>query len=76
MKCPICKEGTMKNGKSTLTVERKNALIFFKQVPALVCNNCGETFFSSDVSKQVYKIAEEAFNKGTELEVIKMKKIA
>jgi YgiT-type zinc finger domain-containing protein len=76
MTCPVCREGAMKKGTSTLTVERKGAIIFFKSVPALVCNNCGEAYFTSDVSKQVSKMADEAFKKGTELEIINMKKSA
>jgi len=76
MKCPVCKEGSTKKGKSTVTVDRKGAIVFFKDVPALICNNCGEAFFTSDISKQLYKLAQEAFAKGTELEIIKLKKVA
>jgi len=76
MKCPICKEGSTENGESTVTVERNGAIVFFKEVPALICNNCGETYFTSEISKRLFKLAQEAFNKGTELEIIRLKKVA
>ena len=76
MKCTICKEGVTKKGKSIVTVERKGAIVLFKDVPALICNNCGETYFTSEISKRLFKLAQEAFNKGTELEIIRLKKVA
>jgi len=76
MKCPICKEGSTHEGESTVTIEKSGAIIFFKEVPALICNNCGETYFTSDISKKLYKIAQEAFNKGAELEIIRLNKVA
>jgi len=76
MTCPICKEGSTEIGESTVTVDRNGAIIFFKEVPALICNNCGETFFTSEISKKLYKLAQEAFDKGAELEIIKLKKVA
>jgi len=76
MKCPICKEGSTRKGKSTVTVDQKGAIVFFKDVPALICNNCGETYFTSEISKRLYKLAQEAFKKGAELEIINLKKVA
>ena len=76
MKCPICKLGTTKTGKSTLTVDIKGHLFFFKDVSANVCNNCGEVYFSSAVSKQVYQTALESIKKGSEFEIIRLTKVA
>jgi len=76
MNCPICKEGITVNGKTTVTVERNGAIIFFKNVPALICNNCGESYFESSISKHLFLLANEAFDKGTELEIIKLKEVA
>ena len=76
MNCSICNEGSTKDGKSTVTVERQGAIVVFKDVPALVCENCGEAYFTSEISKKLLKIANEAFKRGTELEVIKMSNVA
>lgn len=76
MDCVICKNGTTDPGKVTVTLERGNSLIAIKEVPADVCNNCGEYYLSADMTKEVLKKAEEAFEKGVEIEVIKMTSVA
>ena len=76
MKCAICKEGETVDGLSTVTVERNGAILFFKDVPALVCANCGEAYFTSEISRKLYGLAQDAIEKGTELEVIRMKSVA
>lgn len=76
MECPICKNGSTKRGITTLTVDRNGAIIFFKDVPALICENCGETFIESPTAKMINKLATEAFNKGAEIEVVNLSKVA
>lgn len=76
MTCPICKEGVTKSGKTTVTIEQKGSLVFFKDVPALVCNNCGEVYLTSETSKRLYTLSNESFKKGSELEIIRLKKTA
>ena len=76
MKCPICNEGETKQGKTTVTIDNENSIIFFKEVLALICENCGENYFSSKVSKILQKIAQESLKKGIELEIIKLPKVA
>jgi len=51
MKCPICKMGETENGKTSVSFEQDNSIIFFKEVPAMICNNCGESYFSSEISE-------------------------
>lgn len=76
MECVICKNGTTVPGKVTVTLERGNSIIAIKEVPANVCNNCGEYYLSAEMTKEVLKKAEEAIEKGVELEVIKMNSVA
>lgn len=76
MECVICKNGTTNAGKVTVTLERGNSLIAIKEVPADVCDNCGEYYLSSEMTKEVLRKAEEAFGKGVEIEVIKMNCVA
>jgi YgiT-type zinc finger domain-containing protein len=76
MDCVICKNGTTEPGKVTVTLERGSSLIAIKEVPADVCNNCGEYYLSAEMTKEVLKRAEEAFGKGVEIEVIKMNSVA
>ena len=43
MKCAICKNGETYPGTTTVTLTRGEATIVIKNVPAEVCDNCGES---------------------------------
>lgn len=67
--CPICNNGTLKPGTTTVNLERAGALIILKQAPADVCNNCGAYFLSSETSNDLYTRASDAINKGAQVEI-------
>ena len=73
MKCVICKNGTIKKGKVTVTLERKGTIILLREVPAQVCDNCGHYFLDDKTSKIVLNKANKAYTEGAELEVISLK---
>lgn len=70
--CPICKNGNLKQGTTTVTVERAGALIIFKEVPADVCDNCGAYFLNEQISNELYKKADEAVKNGAQVEILKL----
>lgn len=70
--CPTCKNGTLKPGTTTVTVERAGALIIFKEVPADVCDNCGAYFLSEAISSELYKKANKAIQNGAQVEILKL----
>jgi YgiT-type zinc finger domain-containing protein len=76
MDCVICKNGQTRRGKATVTLERGGSIIVIKDVPADICQNCGEYYLDAEMTKEVLKRAEQSVKKGSELEVIKMKKVA
>ncbi|MCP6762056.1 MAG: type II toxin-antitoxin system MqsA family antitoxin [Fischerella sp. CENA71] len=55
----------------TVTLERDNTIIILKGVPAEVCDNCGEYYLNSSVTEQILKRAEDAVNKGAEVEILR-----
>jgi YgiT-type zinc finger domain-containing protein len=65
----MCPAGTLQKGTTTLTMERDGATIVFKDVPADVCDVCGEAFIDEDVSEDVYEQAEAAVEAGVEVDV-------
>jgi len=67
--CPMCPAGTLREGTTTLTMERGEATIVFKDVPADVCDICGEAFVGENVSEEVYEQAEEAIEAGVQFDV-------
>ena len=71
MKCSLCKNGETDSGKVTVTLNRENSIIVIKEVPAQICNNCGDYFLSSEVTRSVLSIAAKAVKKGVEVEILK-----
>ncbi|BAG03415.1 type II toxin-antitoxin system MqsA family antitoxin [Microcystis aeruginosa] len=71
MECVICKHGTTRSDFVTVTLERDNFIVILKQVPADICQNCGEYYLSESVTAEVLQKAEDAVNKGAEVEIIR-----
>ncbi|MEO8086227.1 MAG: type II toxin-antitoxin system MqsA family antitoxin [Bacteroidota bacterium] len=74
MKCAICKTGETKKGFTTVTLERNQSVIVFKEVPAQICDNCGEYYLDEAISSQLIMQAENAVKTGAEVEVIRLRK--
>ncbi|HCW90192.1 MAG TPA: hypothetical protein DHU56_09110 [Marinobacter sp.] len=70
MKCAICKTGETHPGTTTITMTRGEATIVIKNVPAEVCDNCGEYYLDEAISAKVLSMAEEAIKQNHEVEVI------
>ena len=69
MKCAICGLADTRQGTATVTLEREGSTVVLKQVPALVCPNCGEEYISDSVSQRLMAIAEEVVHRGKTLDV-------
>ncbi len=69
MKCVICKMGEAHEGYVTVTLERNRVAIIFQNVPAQICENCGEEYVSAEVTTRLMEIAEEAVRSGVSFEV-------
>lgn len=70
MHCTICK-GEMKPQKINFPVDLENTFILVKEVPAIVCQQCGEYFLEDDIAKKIEEIAETAKSSNIEIEVLK-----
>jgi len=70
MKCVICKQGETRAGTTTVTLQREESTIIIKDVPAEICENCGEYYLSESVTKKVMDRAEESIKKGAEVEIL------
>lgn len=69
MKCTICKHGETVEGFTTVTLEKNDTTIVFKQVPALVCDNCCEKYISDEVTKELLAKAQEIVKSGVEVDI-------
>lgn len=71
MNCVLCRHGETRPGFVTVTLQRGETTVVLKQVPAEVCDNCGEYYLSSDVAGQVMNKAEAAVISGAEVEIVR-----
>jgi YgiT-type zinc finger domain-containing protein len=69
MRCVICRHGEARSGKITVTLERDELTLVIKDVPAQVCDNCGEEYLDDATAENLLKIAGEEAKAGAELDV-------
>ena len=69
MNCFMCK-GKLEEKNTTFMVELDNCIIIIKNVPSLVCEQCGEGLYSNEVSKQLEKLVNAVRNSITEITII------
>jgi YgiT-type zinc finger domain-containing protein len=55
--CYFCRKGILEDKKATVDFRWGDKLIVIEGVPAKVCSECGEKYYSAEVSKQMEKIA-------------------
>jgi len=69
MNCTICKQGKTHPGETVVTLQRGDHTLVFKDVPAQICENCGEYYLSEDVATRLYQQAERSIEQGAEIVV-------
>ena len=70
MKCSICQADEIAEAPVILTFERGRTTVVVKDVPGLVCPNCGEEHVSEETAANVLEVAELAAANGSEVEVL------
>ena len=76
MKCTICKHGETKDGFTTITLEKNGATLVFKNVPALICDNCGEKYLADNITKDLLLKAKEIVKSGVEVDIRDYQEVA
>jgi len=69
MKCVVCKQGETRPGKATVVLQRKGATVVINDVPARVCENCGEEYTGEQVADSVLASAEASARAGVRVEI-------
>jgi YgiT-type zinc finger domain-containing protein len=69
MKCVICKHGETVPGVVTVTLERGQTTLVIKDVPARICENCGEAYVDEVTTGTLLREAEDAAEKSIQVEV-------
>lgn len=71
MKCTICKHSGTEPGLVTVTLQRGESTIILKQVPAEICENCGEYYLADEITGKVLDRAEAAVQSGVEVQILR-----
>lgn len=71
MKCVICRTGETYPGKAIVTLQRRDTVVVIKDVPAQVCQDCGEYYLDDPVAQQVYAQADDAVKRRAEVEILR-----
>jgi len=58
-------------GMTTVTLEKDGSTIVFKEVPAQICDNCGEEYIDESTTKALLKKAREIAKNGVEVDIRK-----
>jgi len=69
MKCTICKTGHTHPGLTTVSLQRGNTVVVIRDVPAEICEACGEYCLSDTIARRVYANAEETPHRNVEVEI-------
>jgi len=71
MKCAICRNGYTQKENTTVLLQRDQTILIFTEVPAEICDNCGEEHLSSETNGKLLELAGEALNRGVSLEMLR-----
>jgi YgiT-type zinc finger domain-containing protein len=69
MKCVVCKLGETRLGKTTVVLQRGGATVVINDVPARVCENCGEEYVDEKVAESILAAAEASARAGVRVEI-------
>lgn len=58
-----------RRGHATTTFERGGATVVIRNVPAGVCQTCGEAYYSSETTACLIELAEAAQQSGVQLQL-------
>ena len=74
MKCIMCK-GSIIPQRHTFIQELENCIIIIKNVPALVCPQCGEVYYNDEVSEKLEEIVNRLQNIVKDVAIFEYEKV-
>ncbi len=69
MRCAICRTGQTRPGTADEAITHHGTTLVVKGVPAEICDQCGETYFDSDITAQLLDLARSAAEAGVVVDV-------
>ncbi len=60
-RCYFCQRGVLEERNVTVDFRWGKILVIIEDVPAKVCNECGECYYAAKTVKQMEKIAQQGY---------------
>lgn len=57
-RCTFCK-GTLQEGKAEFMARVGDEIIVIRDVPAFICDRCGEAYYSAEVSQKIDAVMKD-----------------
>jgi YgiT-type zinc finger domain-containing protein len=70
MKCKICSAELVKSTVNH-SIDLDDHIIIIKEVPAMVCEQCGEYFLETEIAMKIEKIVENVYQNHAEVFIVK-----
>jgi YgiT-type zinc finger domain-containing protein len=67
--CLVCRQGETRPGTTTVVLQRDGATVVISDVPAQVCENCGEEYLDEKVAQSVLAAAQQSARAGVRVEI-------
>ena len=76
MKYPVCVmcKGNMQNGQTAVTVDYGSGVIVIRNVPAMICDQCGAEWIEDKEAEEVERMVTDAKEKKAVVEVMTLSK--
>jgi len=62
--------GSRKPGRATYTVDLGSGIVVVRNVPATVCDQCGEEWIDSETAQRLERITDEAREKHEQVAIL------
>ncbi|CAN5815635.1 hypothetical protein BH24ACT15_BH24ACT15_07610 [soil metagenome] len=69
MKCPLCRSGDLERGTAHKVLTRGDTTLVVKDVPAQICDTCGERFFDAQITQELLDLTRAAVAAGVVVDV-------
>ena len=69
MKCTVCKTGYTHPGTATVTLQRANTVAVIRDVPAEICEDCGEYYLGEATARRVCADADATALRHVDVEI-------
>lgn len=73
--CPLC-GGVKKPGTTTFAVDLEFGVVVVRNVPALVCTQCGDAWIEDTVAAKLESVVVDARRRQTVVEVTRWEQVA